>query len=379
MAWHRNSKAEAVTIYSLAGFLVIGGFAWLTALPVQYSTSKGIFVLVLAAPLAMAYIWQSCLWRFTDRAGLPKFESSWHILGYLGWSPFYVAVARWSIAISLGNYLVMYRPFVPQPASSMLHNAFILSFIVMNVLYAVACNVPPGIVAAAGELESIDASSLAEEGRTRGSGMCRSCNTARPLRSKHCKICNVCVYKFDHHCPLLNACVGWRNHRLFVAFTFSMMLAHALYILVALSVALPARCSPICSIDPRVLVLVIRELAELFTTATRPYDAAWIYYHVFLFCFEAAVLNYHVFLISRNLTTNEHHNWKKYPYMHAKDATGQCVCDSQAPVPSASPCVMVIPFDHGMWRNLLDFWQLGGHTSWNGLYSLEEYKGIHHR
>ena len=172
MAWHRNSKAEAVTIYSLAGFLVIGGFAWLTALPVQYSTSKGIFVLVLAAPLAMAYIWQSCLWRFTDRAGLPKFEGSWHILGYLGWSPFYVAVARWSIAISLGNYLVMYRPFVPQPASSMLHNAFIFSFIMMNVLYAVACNVPPGIVAAAGERESIDASSLAEEGRTRGSGMC---------------------------------------------------------------------------------------------------------------------------------------------------------------------------------------------------------------
>ena len=48
--------------------------------------------------------------------------------------------------------------------------------------------------------------------------VCRSCNTLRPVRSKHCPVCEVCVGRFDHHCVWTNNCVGFRNIAVFYGF-----------------------------------------------------------------------------------------------------------------------------------------------------------------
>lgn len=51
-------------------------------------------------------------------------------------------------------------------------------------------------------------------------GQCKTCEIAKPARSKHCSLCNTCVAKFDHHCIWINNCVGVGNHKWFLGFLF---------------------------------------------------------------------------------------------------------------------------------------------------------------
>lgn len=50
-----------------------------------------------------------------------------------------------------------------------------------------------------------------------------------PDYTKHCKLCDVCIQDYDHHCLFLNQCIGRGNHRLFLFFIFSMVIAHVLF------------------------------------------------------------------------------------------------------------------------------------------------------
>nr|POF17872.1 palmitoyltransferase swf1 [Quercus suber] len=51
---------------------------------------------------------------------------------------------------------------------------------------------------------------------------CRTCNFAKPARSKHCSLCNVCVAACDHHCPWVHNCVGRGNYRYFLGLLLSL-------------------------------------------------------------------------------------------------------------------------------------------------------------
>lgn len=68
--------------------------------------------------------------------------------------------------------------------------------------------------------------------------LCRTCKIKRPVRASHCKWCDNCVLEFDHHCFWLGNCVGLRNHRVFVAFLLSAVLAGGLVVALALGDAL---------------------------------------------------------------------------------------------------------------------------------------------
>lgn len=56
-----------------------------------------------------------------------------------------------------------------------------------------------------------------------------------PDYTKHCKLCDVCIKDYDHHCLYLNRCIGRGNHRLFLFFILSMVIAHLLFIVLAMN------------------------------------------------------------------------------------------------------------------------------------------------
>lgn len=43
----------------------------------------------------------------------------------------------------------------------------------------------------------------------------------------------MCIQDYDHHCLFLNQCVGRENHRTFILFLISMVMAHLIFILSA--------------------------------------------------------------------------------------------------------------------------------------------------
>ncbi|XP_075874752.1 uncharacterized protein LOC142883615 isoform X2 [Nelusetta ayraudi] len=62
---------------------------------------------------------------------------------------------------------------------------------------------------------------------------CPYCELILPDFTKHCKLCDVCVKDYDHHCLFLNRCIGRANHRLFLLFILSMVIAHLLFVATA--------------------------------------------------------------------------------------------------------------------------------------------------
>lgn len=64
---------------------------------------------------------------------------------------------------------------------------------------------------------------------------CLSSQLFPPDYTKHCKLCDVCIKDYDHHCLFLNRCIGRGNHRLFLFFILSMVIAHLLFVATATS------------------------------------------------------------------------------------------------------------------------------------------------
>uniref|UniRef100_A0A3B3B7K5 Palmitoyltransferase n=1 Tax=Oryzias melastigma TaxID=30732 RepID=A0A3B3B7K5_ORYME len=62
----------------------------------------------------------------------------------------------------------------------------------------------------------------------------RFCPYCEPDYTKHCKLCQACIKDYDHHCLFLNRCIGRDNHRLFLCFIFAMVIAHLLFVAMAM-------------------------------------------------------------------------------------------------------------------------------------------------
>ncbi|RTG86734.1 palmitoyltransferase ZDHHC13/17 [Schistosoma bovis] len=60
---------------------------------------------------------------------------------------------------------------------------------------------------------------------------CTTCFIRKPLRSKHCSTCDRCVARFDHHCPWIYNCVGMKNHFYFIIYLLSTSVSCNLFML----------------------------------------------------------------------------------------------------------------------------------------------------
>lgn len=91
------------------------------------------------------------------------------------------------------------------------------------LFYFLTCLVDPGYVQAGDkDVESDAKTNTNSELRLR---YCEECELEQPLRSRHCIECQRCIKKFDHHCPWLECCVGEHNHRFFVLFLATSVVA----------------------------------------------------------------------------------------------------------------------------------------------------------
>lgn len=119
--------------------------------------------------------------------------------------------------------------------------------------------------------------------------ICHTCRVRRPLRSKHCKIQRRCIEKFDHFCPFVGNTVGRDNYFYFV----SLLVMHAI-------------CGTLWDITA--IYLMMRVTVTWFFFFYTIYASLWM-------LMILGLLHYHIQLIVSSMTTNEHINHMKYPYM----------------------------------------------------------------
>ncbi|XP_013386257.1 probable protein S-acyltransferase 23 [Lingula anatina] len=154
-----------------------------------------------------------------------------------------------------------------------------------------------------------------KHGKNPLSRLCHTCRTVKPLRSKHCRICQRCVSEFDHHCPYIYNCVGYNNRVWFTMF--------------------------VCLVFVNCVITLYFCYWILEANGWDDYITIIGGLEATLFTFLAAVLSsVSLFHATKNITTNERINHKRYDYM--KDGKGN----------------FYNPFDRGVWHNIKEFLHL---------------------
>lgn len=171
-----------------------------------------------------------------------------------------------------------------------------------------------------------------------GGRYCRTCHTARPLRSKHCPFCDRCVSRMDHHCPIAGTCIGARNQRFFAFALWDMCLAQSVYLWFSYLHLVKVK-------GPWIL--------GAFT------NDPWA---ITLFLVQCLAMPYCATLAIRmssgiafNLTVNEMENAHRYDYLQE-----QLVDDGVDSKSSEKPKMFpgfLNPFDRGVGNNCVEFWR----------------------
>ena len=182
-----------------------------------------------------------------------------------------------------------------------------------------------------------------------GGRYCRTCHTARALRSKHCPFCDRCVSRMDHHCPIAGTCIGARNQRHFAFALWDMALGQSIFLWCSYThlAALPG---------PWILGGFTRD----------PWAMA-------LFLIQCLATPYCLTLalrmaagIATNLTVNEMENAHRYEYLQEADEDAALksarakMADAVLPDSESEKkrySGYMNPFDRGVVNNCLEFWR----------------------
>jgi len=168
-------------------------------------------------------------------------------------------------------------------------------FVVSMILYETTHQSAPGYIPTDGS--AVGTAVSAENENEYSEVVCYTCKILRPVRSKHCRLCDKCVYRFDHHCPWTSNCIGARNHVFFYSFIVIQEL--------------------------NILTLMYVFGYELLNWTREGEDANKVFYLVLVGLLESVIVLIpltmlvlgHTAKISKNITTNEVINVKKYPYL----------------------------------------------------------------
>jgi len=128
--------------------------------------------------------------------------------------------------------------------------------------------------------------------------LCHTCHVARPHRSKHCRFQRKCVLLFDHFCPFVDNTVGLYNYRYF------------LFCLIFTAIG------------------IVSYSITFYTYLKRYTDGGNSFpWGMFALGMIPALCGipvsgmsiYHIQLTMVNLSTNEHMNMRKYPYLYIEE------------------------------------------------------------
>ncbi|CAH8599533.1 unnamed protein product [Schistosoma turkestanicum] len=209
---------------------------------------------------------------------------------------------------------------------------------------------------------------------------CTTCFIRKPLRSKHCSTCDRCVARFDHHCPWIYNCVGMDNHFYFIVYLFATSVSCYLFIF-----------GTICYWQNEFNCLLNRrtpiEKNDLLTTiwsylSCNPWVTFCFINAIFYSFWTTLLFGSQLYqMVWLNATTNERINMDRYVEFNMNTHNNNSNTN-----PSLSnekfispPSKYDRPYDHGMWRNLLDLIGLPGfirHSNkpvdWRQIYQIEQ-------
>jgi len=133
--------------------------------------------------------------------------------------------------------------------------------------------------------------------------VCTTCKTVVPLRSKHCRELDRCVYRYDHYCPFVGNAIGLKNHRFFVLFlSWNVACISIYFYLLYKWLQRQSTVDQFKNIKTNMFELIFLTILPGLVCLA-------------LLIFALSQLVNHLYMISRNLTTNEYINYKKYDYL----------------------------------------------------------------
>ncbi|CAL8079710.1 unnamed protein product [Orchesella dallaii] len=194
-----------------------------------------------------------------------------------------------------------------------------------------AWKVDPGVIIVSEDERCEMIMNLLEQGGLDSTLVCTTCMIRKPLRSKHCADCDRCVARFDHHCEWLSNCVGWKNHKFFVGYLFSLVVMCVIFLHGAVKF-MRKNCDLECSF----VEVVSCEPWITFMSLQGVVHGFWVL---------GLLIGQLIQILWLGLTTNERLNWARYAKRYgAGNGSGRMQLSTHS--------------NPGVVKNFIDFFEL---------------------
>lgn len=137
---------------------------------------------------------------------------------------------------------------------------------------------------------------------------CRTSMVRKPVRSKYCSTSGFVVARFDHYCVWLNTAIGYGNHRIFMVFLYTHVVANTCF----LAMLIKALIRTNNKTGPAFVVGQLLSEKYFFVTVLLVYVMVVTAGLTFLMVEQTTN-------ILRNVTTNERINQSRYAWMKGPD------------------------------------------------------------
>eukprot|EP01080_Neovahlkampfia_damariscottae_P002799 gene2799-4207_t len=187
----------------------------------------GGFIFGFLGMTILTYIISAFSILFTIVNFIVYFILAYKLASYLyGKDNYHTLCVGWFFGTIQMTFYVYYYQIYQGPYSFLNPPIYFICFILMVVLVSwfFSTFLDPGFIPL-GSFKDSDLLEFIEKGIATQKKFCEKCFIMKPLRSKHDKHSDRCVGRFDHFCIWTNRSVGFRNHRPFMVFIYSIGIA----------------------------------------------------------------------------------------------------------------------------------------------------------